>query len=248
MKKMKKPRKAVIDGDIIVWKTAFVVDAEGELVIDSLLNGLIKKWTPKGVKDLVVALSCKGRDNFRKKIFPGYKSNRAKQYQPDCLGLVFEAIQDSFPCITIPTLEADDILGMQCSSGKAIAVTIDKDLMGVPGWHLNPDKHKNPKLITKEEAERFFCTQWLAGDVTDGVPGLWRIGKKKAEKILDKWEPEDWHQNILDMYAEEKYAPKNKYDLDNLCEAMGQCVRILHHENYDFINNEIRMWKPKVGL
>ena len=245
---MKKPNKAILDGDIIVWKTAYVADAEGPMAIDSLLGNQVSKWTPDGMDSVEVALSCKKHDNFRKDIYPGYKENRAALYKPDCLVEVFDIIRDAYNCIELPKLEADDILGIQASAGESVAVTIDKDLRGVCGWHWNPDKEEEPIFITKEEAERWFCIQWMAGDSTDGIAGLWRVGKKKATKFLEEWDEEEWHSQILEMYSEGKHVPKNKHDVDNLYEAMGQCVRILSHENYDFETNSILHWKPKVGI
>jgi len=148
-----------------------------------------------------------------------------------------------------PTLEADDILGIHCSRGEAISVTIDKDLKGVPGWHFNPEKDKKPSYISNEEAERWFCIQWMAGDSTDGISGLWRVGKKTAEKFLDEWEYEDWYKNIVELYNEDKYKPKGKHDVEDIAKAMGQCVRILRDGDYNLKDKEIiNMWSPKDGL
>lgn len=244
---MKKPNKAVLDGDIIAWKAAFVADSEGDLAIDALLRGLVDKWTPDGVDHVVVALSDK--DNYRKELFPPYKSNRKDVCKPDSLIAVFETIRQSFDCLTWPTLEADDILGIMASSGEAISVSIDKDLKGVPGWLMNPDKDKEPRYITEDEADEWFHIQWMAGDSTDGVPGMWKIGAKTAEKLLNEWPKENWCENILDMYEEERYAPKDAYlKVDKPEIAMGQCVRILRDENYCIEEKEItHVWVPKVG-
>ena len=245
---MKKPTKAILDGDIIAWKTAFVVETEGYLSIDSLLGSVIKKWTPKKCKDVKIALSCDSKDNFRKDVFPGYKENRAAVVKPEFLGDVFQALEDQYECLRYPKLEADDILGIHSSSGDAISVSIDKDLKGVPGWYYNPEKNDEPYYISEEEAEEWFCVQWMAGDSTDGIPGLWRIGKKKAEKFLDEWDRDDWYNNIIELYTEGKHVPENKHEVDDMCTVMGQCVRILRHDNYNMETNEINYWCPKVGL
>ena len=245
---MKKPSNATLDGDIITWKTAYVADAEGPLAIDSLLGKQITKWTPDGVNEPEIAVSCNKRDNFRKEVYPGYKENRASLYKPDCLLEVYDLMEERYNCISMPRLEADDIMGIRASSGDSIAVTIDKDLRGVRGWHWNPDKEKDPMLISEEEAERWFCIQWMAGDSTDGIPGLWRVGRKKAEKFLDEWDYSEWHKNIIEMYEEGKHVPKNKHNVDDMSLAMARCVRILSHENYNIDTNEIVHWLPKVGI
>ena len=36
----------------------------------------------------------------------------------------------------VPTLEADDLMGIASSSGTAVAVTLDKDLLSCPGLAL----------------------------------------------------------------------------------------------------------------
>lgn len=245
---MKKPSEAILDGDIIAWKAAFVAEVEGSLAIDSLISRIVDKWTPSCVSSIKVALSCSKKDNFRRHLFPGYKKNREAAYRPDCLLETFEALRDTFDCLVYPKLEADDVLGIFASSGKGISVTIDKDLKGVSGWLYNPEKNDEPYYISPEDAERWFCTQWMSGDSTDGLPGLWRIGKKTAEKLLDEWDEENWHANIAEMYSEGKHVPKNDYEIENLCKIMGQCVRILHKENYNLKTEEITYWEPKVGV
>ena len=138
---MKKPNKAMLDGDIIAWKAAFVAESEGPLAIDSLIGSITKKWTPKDCTEVKIALSCKAEDNFRKAIFPGYKENRKDVVKPEYLKDVFTALEDQYDCLKYPNLEADDILGIHASSGDAISISIDKDLMGVPGWYYNPEKN-----------------------------------------------------------------------------------------------------------
>ena len=158
---MKKPNKAYIDGDILVYKTAFYTEAEGSHLIQSKFDRDLKYWIPEGVTDYEIAISCKRHDNFRSKEYPLYKSNRNKTHRPDTLGEVYDYVTENYKVKTLPSLEADDILGIYASKGKGIAVTIDKDLMGVYGWHFNPNKEEPVKFISKKEAEDFFLIQWL---------------------------------------------------------------------------------------
>ena len=240
---MKKPSNAVLDGDIIAWKAAFVVDAEGDLSIDGLVAGIVKRWTPKGVGKIKIALSSS--TNFRKTVFPEYKANRKGAYKPDSLSAVFEHIADSYDVLKFDDLEADDILGIYSSNGTAISVSIDKDLKGCVGWLFNPEKDEEPMYISEDQAEEWFCMQWMAGDSTDGIPGLWRVGKKTATKFLEDWDREKWYENIVELYSDDKYAPRIETECEDICLAMGQCVRILQKDNYDLKNNKItKMWNP----
>jgi DNA polymerase-1 len=247
MKKI--PTTCTLDGDIIAWKTAFIADSEGTHFIAPLLESLIKKWTPKKCKKVEIALSCKARDNFRKLEYPGYKENRKEAYKPDCLKETFDVIKDSYDTLLWDCLEADDILGIRSSSGASVSVSIDKDLKGVPGWHWNPDKDKAPYEITPLQAEKWFCLQWMTGDSTDGIPGLWRVGPKKAEKILTQTSEDEWYERIVDLYKTGENVPKNTHDVKDMCIAMGRCVRILQNTNYDVNKQEIKaLWHPIDGL
>jgi len=244
---MKKPKKIILDGDIIAWKVAFVAESEGFMSIDTLVEGVVNKWTPDDTDEVVIALSCNADVNFRKLVYPGYKENRVDVYKPEFLGDVFVALNTRHDCLMYPTLEADDVLGIHASSGDAISISIDKDLKGVHGWTYNPEKNDEPYYISEDDAERWFCMQWMAGDTTDGIPGLWRIGKKTAGKLLDEWATEDWHMCIQEMYAEGKHAPENKHEVEDIALAMARCVRILHDENYDIETGEITHWSQKLG-
>mgnify|MGYP005817110959 CR=1 FL=1 len=251
-KKPKRPTKAYLDGDILIYKAAFWADSENPDLIPNKVAKDIKKWTPKGIQDIVITLSCNREDNFRRKIWPRYKLFRDDLYRPEYLDTVKEFMLEEYKCKKFDNIEADDIMGIYASSNRGIAVTIDKDLKGVRGWHYNPDKDKEPRYVSPEEAERFFCQQWIAGDSTDGIPGLWRVGPKKADKFLDDWEEDglEWYEEIMGLYEIEKYQPKDTCGLEptELAIIMGQCVKILSNENFNLRTKELTLWSPKGGL
>jgi len=244
---MKKPKIAILDADIIAYKAACWVDIEGVDDLEARLRDDVRNWTPSGITDIVVAFSCPRKKNFRRDSWPSYKAKRDSQDSPEHLHICREYMMDYWDSITEPRLEADDILGIRASSGDMIAVTIDKDLKSVPGYHWNPDKDKDVRYITQEEADRFFITQWMMGDSTDGIPGLWRIGPKKAEKLMNEWEQDEWVENIIDMYEDPKYTPEASFIPYQIALAMARCVRILRDGEYDFLTKEITLWDPKVG-
>ena len=82
--------------------------------------------------------------------------------------------------------EADDLLGIGLTElgPKAVAVSIDKDLLQVPGLHYN---WVNDELIEVSKKDGFlnFVSQLLTGDPTDNVPGLRGVGPVAARKILE---------------------------------------------------------------
>ena len=246
---MKIPKKAMLDGDILVYHTAFWAEANNPDYFPVKLDSLVEKWIPDGVNSSVLALSCSRADNFRKKEWKKYKDNRDGSYVPEYLQDVRDWMQENYKCKLLPNLEADDILGIYASKGTHISVTIDKDLKGVHGWHYNPNKDKEIRYVSKEEAYEFFCKQWMMGDSTDGIPGLWKIGPKKAEKFLSEWDKDDWEQNIIDLYDTDKHKVREDCDIPHpdIAIVMARCVKILTKKEYNLNKKQIKPWCPKSG-
>ena len=246
-----KPTTAIIDGDIIAYRAAYWADSEG---IDELPYRIaldIQQWTPDNIDKVIVAMSCPREDNYRKDFWPLYKEHRNAVKRPDSMEYSIECIYDeasSARCVA--KLEADDLLGMMISSGKAIGITVDKDLRSVPGWHWNPDKEDEPVYVSEEEADRFFYEQWMTGDTTDNIFGLWKVGPAKAKKVLDATDPEDWDSTIMDMYLNEDWdkRPDNRtpdMSKEEFAIAQARCVRILREGDYNKTTKEVRLWSPK---
>jgi DNA polymerase-1 len=166
----------------------------------------------------------------------------------DAIQCIYDTPDTTIRCVN--KLEADDLIGMLVSSGDAIGVTVDKDLRQIPGWHWNPDKETEPVYVSQEEGDKFFYTQWMTGDTTDNVWGLWKVGPAKAKKILDKTDPKDWDSLILSMYQEEDWAkrPENKRPLDyyrqDFALAQARCVRILRNGDFDKNTFRVSLWSP----
>ena len=132
-------------------------------------------------------------------------------------------------------------MGLGCSCGLAVAVTIDKDLKTVPGWHYNPDKDIEVRYINETEADCFFAQQIITGDSTDGIPGLPGKGIKFFEKEILPFDSEDWFQEIMWAYEE------NGYDLDYFL-TQARCVRVLRCGEFDKTTESITLWTPDFAL
>jgi len=268
---MKRPTTAILDGDIIAYRSAFWADAEGVEDLPYRIKNDIGKWTPRDIDNVIVAMSCPRENNFRRDHWPLYKKHRDNFKKPDSMPYALEEIYEQSPrAVCVDRLEADDLIGMMVSSGKAIGVTVDKDLRQVPGWHWNPDKEREPTLLSRWKADKFFFNQWMAGDSTDNIWGLWRVGPKKAEKFLDKvhkdWEDEEvevaidgiytrewdetvWEKAVMNMYIEEDWdkRPENRTpdsSREEYAIAQARCVRILREGDYNEKSNEISLWSP----
>lgn len=242
--------EAILDGDIIAYRAAFWADVEG---IDEL-PGRIKKdleaWTPPDVSKVYVAMSCPRSNNYRRDFWPRYKQHRDDFKSPDSMSVAIETIYSLAETRCVDRLEADDLIGMLVSSGRAIGVTVDKDLRQVPGWHWNPDKEPEPVQVSQEDADFYFYQQWMTGDTTDNIWGLWKVGPAKAKKVLSATPKEDWDQVIMTMYQEEDWAkrPEEKRPLEMFREefalSQARCVRILRDGDYNKDTGEIRLWSP----
>jgi len=229
--------KIVIDADIIAHQLAYVLETEGLDMAKGAVEEKLEEWTPKGyaMKDLVLAFSCSRDEGFRRELFPDYKIGRTDP--PRALKYLKKMMQDRYNCIMEPGLEADDLLGIAASSKTAIAVTIDKDLLQVPGYHWNPDKNEDPWEISELRASWNFHRQWLMGDSTDGLKGIPKMGPKTAEnKVLLQTAPQNWTNAVLASY--EQAGLSYDYAL-----SMARCVRILRKGEWTR-KGGIKLWTP----
>jgi DNA polymerase-1 len=125
--------------------------------------------------------------NFRKQVWPDYKSNRRKSRKPVGYVAFCDWVRETYATASRPMLEADDVMGIVSTKngnqGKVTIVSDDKDMKTIPGRLYRPMADELLE-ITEEEADRFFFTQVLTGDTADGYKGVPGIGPKKAEAIL----------------------------------------------------------------
>lgn len=192
--------------------------------------------------DLIICLSCKTADGFRKAILPSYKENRSGVARPVQLQDVKDYLAKSFVSRLMPKLEADDVMGMLSTekhNGKRIIVSEDKDMETINGWLFNPRHDTKARYISKEHAHRFHMNQVLMGDAVDGYKGCRGIGKVKAARLLDSCDPVDWWSMIVGMYEAVGLT-----EADALVQA--RMARILRDEDYDYKNHLPILWSPDV--
>ena len=172
-------------------------------------------------------------NNFRKSLAPDYKGHRNRK-KPCGYKRVIKALQETFPVVIIPTLEADDALGIYATREQGhIICSPDKDMRQIPGELYNLSD--GVEVITKEDGDRWHLIQTMAGDQTDGYGGIPTIGIKRADAILtDKGAT--W-QTVLETFLE-----KGLTEEDALKNA--RLAKILQVEDYDFTNQEPRLWSP----
>lgn len=251
-------RTALIDADIITYQLAAWAQTNQADALDVVtrIEEMFNDWMKRACcTDFLLCFSDDRDNSFRRDWYPLYKSNRSDTVPPAMLPLAQKALEEYGRVVRIPRLEADDVMGILATGGKienTVIITVDKDLRQIPGWHFNPVKEDFPVLVSEEDADHLFFTQWLTGDSTDNFGGIKGVGPAKAEKILTgvikakfeadlpegEYYPADlWLYRTVEAYA----AAGMSWD-----EAMGQarCARILRVTDFDAETRTAIPWAP----
>lgn len=242
---------ALIDGDIVAYVASCVnesvVDLGDDVIsltcdtaeVESAVDREIEKIKEAlKAERMTVALSDP-KVNFRKALYADYKRNRNPRAKPIGLGHAKKYLTERYGAKTKDTLEADDVLGILATmkhppEEKRIIVTIDKDLLQIPGRHFNP-KTEQKRMVTPEQGDRMFFMQCLTGDSVDNYPGLKGCGPKGAEKILEA-DGEPWPK-IMAAYEAKGFD-------EQFAITQARCARILQARDYDFQKKEPILWTP----
>lgn len=266
---------ALIDGDIIAYQCAVMAedDFDGEVVLDR--NGAIDNatatvddWTERaGCDKHLVCFSDPLGNNFRK-LLGSYKENREGHSKPTLYWDVVDAMHQKLQTMYIPWLEGDDVIGIFLTSpkytGRATAVSIDKDIKTLPGRIFNPHKDEHPYENSLEDADRFHLMQSITGDVVDGYKGIPGVGPTKAADILDNPHRLVMNRRVISkgknkgnietkwkkggpcglLTSIHDYCTKHQFSYDQWV-TQGQMARILRRDEYNKETGEIKLWTPK---
>ena len=198
------------------------------------------------------------KKNFRDDIFPDYKANRIGKRKPHWLNDCKQYVAKYYDEFTEEGLEADDLLGIRSyelyeQGIESVIITNDKDLKTIPGWNYDWVKGIWTRS-TVEEAMKFFYAQTIAGDETDGIPGVMGLGINnkgtgKAQKIIQKASEEFYernpegdqrsheqllHRTAFDCWLEGGPGKRGSYgcqsleEIENLYTRSARCLFILH--------------------
>lgn len=185
----------LIDGDQYLFKATAAVeeeikwDEENHVLYSNVekawtnLQGMVKRIHER-YQTTQHAVCFSTYPGFRSNIDATYKATRAAR-KPLCYAALRVRMEDTYTCIAMPALEADDVMGILATKpGKTrrIIVSQDKDMKTIPGELWDGKDHYN---ITEAEADRWHMYQTLTGDTVDEYKGCPGMGPKKAEKLLD---------------------------------------------------------------
>ena len=187
--------KLLIDADYIVYKSCAAAETELDfgddvIVVTSLFNDAYSATLRELTKlkdqfgsfsDIILFFS--DTKNFRKEVFPAYKGHRNRK-KPCGYKRVVNKLKTEFEVIIMPTLEADDSMGIYSTKYPGnIIISPDKDMKQIPGKLYNLDE---TFTVSAEEGAKWHLIQSLAGDQTDGYPGVPGRGVKRAEALFKK--------------------------------------------------------------
>ena len=223
--------KALIDGDILVYRIGFSVnDPEAEKFAIARMGNFVEKLLNVDDIDSYTGFIT-GKSNYRQDIATenDYKGNRKDAKRPVHYKALREYLINKWCFELIDGQEADDAIGIAAYAlpeNQSCIMSIDKDLDMIRGWHYNFVK-QDLYHVKEEEAIKNFYMQILTGDRVDNIPGLRGIGPKKAEKILkDCVGEQQLFETVLEKY---------EGDIDKLTER-GRLLWIRRQEN--------QLWKP----
>ena len=238
--------KILIDADFIVYKSCAAAETEldwGDDVIivtsrfSDAMNAVkreIEKIKTKFMWDVPeVILFFSDSINFRKKILPDYKGHRNRK-KPCGYKRVINELKKTHEVIIMPTLEADDAMGIYATKNPGCTIcSPDKDMRQIPGNLYDMEKFT---LIGKDDGAKWHLIQALSGDQTDGYAGLIGVGVKRAQTLFES-KGYSW-KTVVEAYKEKGFTED-----DALVNA--RLARILTVDDYDFTNRKPIPWTPK---
>ena len=235
----------LIDADYIVYKCCAACETEIDygddvIVVTSKFSEALAA-VERDLYNIANDLGCfddsilffSDSNNFRKSLAPDYKGHRNRK-KPCGYKRVIKALQKTFPVVIIPTLEADDALGIYATKEEGhIICSPDKDMRQIPGELY--DFTQEVSTITPEGGYQWHLIQTLAGDQTDGYAGVPGIGIKRAVTLFEK-DGYTW-DTVVKAFAEKDLG-------EDVALMNARLAKILQVEDYDFTNQEPRLWSP----
>ena len=236
--------KLLIDADFTVYKSCSAAETEIDWGDDTILvtskfsdayNATKREFTKLKNKfgaftPLILFFS--DSVNFRKKILPEYKGHRNRK-KPCGYKRVINKLKEEYEVILMPTLEADDSMGVYATQHPGnIIVSPDKDMRQIPGELYNLDE---TFTVNKNDGAKWHLTQTLSGDQTDGYGGVPGIGVKRAEALF-KENGYSWRTVV------KAFEDKDLSEEDALVNA--RLAKILTVDDYDFKKKRPILWSP----
>lgn len=266
----KKNKFVIIDAMALAYKAYFAFisrplksrSGEPTSAVFGFVNQILKIL--EDVKPDYIAVAFDSHEKtFRHEKFPEYKSTRAQM--PDDMVPQIDRIKElirlfNIPIYILPGYEADDIIGTAVRFAEekglqSFMITPDKDFMQLVTENVSiikPGKSGDElEIVTKKKAEYDlgFPPELMAdylgivGDKSDFIPGVYRVGDKKAVPLIQKFGSlENIYEHIEevtpDSLRNQLVAEKEKAFLSKELATISRDVPL----NFDF--EKTKLTKP----
>lgn len=197
-------------------------------MIDDLVNA-------SGCDKHILCFTDRTEKNFRKTLVsPDYKANRKDVRKPLALSSLEAYAYKNHRTAKYPSLEADDVIGILATRyPNCVIYSVDKDLDQIPGRHFDGSAEY---IVTQEQGYRFFMSQVITGDPTDGYKGCPGSGPKAADKTLSG-PPDSWWDSVVHLYDKAGLTEDGAL-------TQARMARILTSELYDPDTGKVTLWSP----
>ena len=188
------------------------------------------------LSDLVMYIS--GPNNFRYTLDMTYKAGRKSIEPPMHLGDLKQYAIEYLGAIRSDGAEADDyVISHKLFDPSVMVAAIDKDVCNsIAGKHYNYWKEEFIE-VNQKTASQWPFIQTLMGDGGDGIPGLWKVGIKTAQKILGDEEcPIKLWKLVTQAYEERGIA----------VESAIKTMRLVRMDQFNHKTKELKLWEPLI--
>ena len=197
-------RILIIDGYNMIHRCRFqwgggVAEGEHQIVYNffRILKPMVSQFLPDKVY-----FTFDGKPVARLEQFPEYKANRKRDDDPEAVAywksfsrqkeIIYSLLSDHFPITVVghSENEADDVIyhlaKLKHSGDEVIVASSDTDFIQLLNEFPDNVRLWNPIAKNYRENTDYDYVSWKAmvGDRADNIPGVSRIGKKTASKIL----------------------------------------------------------------
>lgn len=167
------------------------------LFYHTLFNGYNKLFKTYG--QLIICHEGRGSLDWRREIYPDYKRNRDASKGEESYKILkgtfneIEKILEYYPCkqIKVDGAEADDVIFALAThyaeqGEEVLIISTDGDLAQILDYGdtisiYNPVRKK----YAEKKYEELVKYKAIVGDKSDNIPGLYRIGDKTFEKMME---------------------------------------------------------------
>jgi DNA polymerase-1 len=204
----------LVDGAALFYRSYYaffrnpLINSKGEntSVTYGFLNALARLLEEENPQYLAVVFDTKA-PTFRHKLYNEYKSNRKKMPEDmaEQLPRLFSSLKElNFNSFEKDGYEADDVIGHICKkfAGENLHIYIvsgDKDMAQLVTENVfmyEQGKLNQPATILKREGVKEKLGVWpeqvidwltMIGDSSDNIPGIPKVGKVTAVKLLNEY-------------------------------------------------------------